>query len=194
MKNQAAAFVVLSAALFTPQVGSAASYSVDKSHTSVVFSISHLGYSFTYGMFKEFGGSFEFDKENPSGAKFDFTIDAASLDTNDAKRDEHLRGPDFFNARQFPRITFQSESVQVETDDQGRTVYQATGPLTMHGVTREVTLPITFLGEGNGPYGNYRAGFVCQTSIDRTEFGMNFMAGPIGKDVAIVFSFEGLRQ
>ncbi|MEO1495895.1 MAG: YceI family protein [Planctomycetota bacterium] len=177
-----------------PSHASAASYAVDGSHTSVVFSISHLGYSYTYGMFRKNSGSFEFDPDNPAACAFNFTVDVASLDTMDPKRDEHLRNADFFNAKQFPQITFRSESVRKTTGEDGKPVYEATGPLTMHGVTKQATLPMTFLGEGPGPYGNYRTGFLCRTSFKRSDFGMNFMVGPIGDNVGVTISFEGIRQ
>lgn len=195
--NVAASLSLLAAiavATATPNHASAASYAVDGSHTSVVFSISHLGYSYTYGMFRKNSGSFEFDPDNPAACQFSFTVDVASLDTMDPKRDEHLRGADFFNAKQFPQITFRSESVQATTGTDGKTVYKATGPLTMHGVTKQVTLPMTFLGEGPGPYGNYRVGFLCATSLKRSDYGMNFMVGPIGDNVGVTISFEGIRE
>jgi polyisoprenoid-binding protein YceI len=184
----------LGLAVLLAPIASAESYKVDPSHTSVVFSISHLGFSYTYGAFKTNAGSFEFTPDNPATCSFEFTVDAASLDSFDAKRDEHLRGPDFFDVKQFPEITFKSTSVTSEVGEDGKTVYNVTGDLTIHGVTKSVTLPMKLLGEGDSPFGDHRVGFVCSTSVDRTEFGMDFMAGPIGKQVAIVMSFEGVRQ
>lgn len=171
-----------------------ANYDVDASHTSTVFSVSHLGYSYTYGMFRKNSGSFEYDAANPESSRFRFVIDVASLDTMDAKRDEHLRGADFFNANQFPEITFESTSVTKSVDERGRDVLNATGTLTLHGVSKEVTLPMVVLGAGPGPYGDQRVGFLCQTRLKRSDFGMEFMAGPIGDEVAVTISFEGIQK
>lgn len=167
----------------------AAEYELDNSHTSLIFGISHFGYSFTYGRFNTLTGEFDFDKDNPTAARFQFQIDTNSVDTNDAKRDDHLRGPDFFDAKQFPKITFQSTSVRPA--DEG---FEMVGDLTMHGVTREVVIPFKHLGEGKGPYGNYRCGFSAQVMVQRGDFGMKAMAPMIGDDVSITFSFEGIQK
>ena len=168
-----------------PLVG-ADTYNVDASHTAVVFSVSHLGFSYTYGRFNKCGGRFVLDGAN---SKFELAIDANSLDTNDLKRDEHLRGADFFNVKQFPSITFQSTKVEQDGDS-----YNITGNLTMHGVSRQVTLPMKKLGEGKGPYGNYRVGFMSQFQIKRSDFGMQSMLPAVGDEVALSVSFEGIRQ
>lgn len=167
----------------------AAQYDLDNSHTSLIFGISHFGYSFTYGRFNTLTGGFDFDKTNPTAASFEFQIDTSSIDTNDAKRDDHLRGPDFFDAKQFPKITFKSTSVRPA--DEG---FEMVGDLTMHGVTREVVIPFKYLGEGNGPYGKYRCGFSAQVMVQRGDFGMKAMAPMIGDDVSITFSFEGIQK
>lgn len=185
-----AAVALLAAAL----PAGAAPYAVDASHTSVVFSISHLGYSYTYGMFRKTGGAFEFDPNNPAACRFDLTLDVTSLDTMDAKRDEHLRSPDFFNANQFPQITFRSESVAKTTSADGKPQFDVTGTLTMHGVAQRVTLPMIYLGGGKGPYGKDRVGFLCQTSVKRTDFGMTNMVPMIGDAVGVTISFEGILQ
>jgi len=171
----------------------AESYAIDAAHTSVIFGISHLGYSYTYGRFNKVSGGYQLDRANPAASQFQLVIDAASIDTNDPKRDEHLRGPDFFNAKQFPVISFQSARIVPKQSDRG-TIYEVTGNLTIHGVTRQVTLPIQKQGEGKGPYGNYRTGFLCQTSLKRSEFGMTNMIPMAGDEVAVTISFEGVRQ
>ncbi len=166
----------------------AETYTVDPSHTSLVFSISHLGYSYTYGRFNELAGQYLLDREMPQNSQFQFQVNVASVDTNDPKRDEHLRSADFFNAEQFPTISFQSGSVM--KTEQG---FDVTGNLTLHGVTREVKLPMILMGEGQGPYGNYRTGLRFQLQIKRSDYGMTGMQGPIGDNVAITVSFEGIR-
>ncbi|CAE7211578.1 unnamed protein product [Symbiodinium sp. CCMP2456] len=172
----------------------AANFEVDPSHTSVVFSVSHLGYSYTYGMFRDVKGTVEFDKASPEACKFRFTIDAASLNTMNEKRDEHLKGADFFNVKQFPQITFESTAVAPAASADGKTLYNVTGKMTMHGVEKEVTLPIELLGEGETPFKDYRAGFMCQTTLKRSDFDMDFMVGPIGDSIGVTVSFEAVKK
>ncbi|SRR6056297_541829 len=174
----------------TPQA-SAADYVLDDQHTSVVFTTSHFGFSYTYGMFGKYAGKFSVDMEDPTAATFQFVIDAASLDTKSEKRDEHLRGPDFFNVKQFPQITFTSRSVTLADD--GRTL-NITGDLQLHGETKSVVLPLTQVGAGKGPYGKDRIGFVGRMTVKRSDFGMGAMAPQIGDNVTLLVSFEGLLQ
>ncbi len=175
--------------LASPLTCHAADYDLDNSHTSLIFGVSHFGYSFTYGRFNTVSGGFSFDKENPTDSNFKFEIQTSSVDTNDAKRDDHLRGPDFFDAKQFPKITFESTSVREAGED-----LEMVGNMTMHGVTKEITIPLKYLGAGKGPYGKYRCGFSAQVMLQRGEFGMKAMAPMIGDDVSITFSFEGLQK
>ena len=181
--------IVVSAMSTGSASGQPAKYALDPSHTSVVFGVSHLGYSFTYGRFNKVDGHFVFDKNSPTNSQFTVTIDAASVDTNDAKRDEHLRNADFFNVRQFPTIEFRSTQV-----DQNRTGLQLVGNMVMHGETKQITIPLQKVGEGKGPYGNYRMGFQTQFNLKRSDFGMRNMIGPVGDDVSIIMSFEGILQ
>ena len=169
----------------TTSVG-ADSYALDPSHTAIVFSVGHLGFSYTYGRFNVANGEFVLDGAN---SKFAFKIDVNSLDTNNEKRDEHLRSAEFFDVANHPAISFQSTLVEETSDG-----YTITGNLTMHGVTRQVRLPIKKLGEGAGPYGKYRVGFMSQFQVKRSDFGVSGMLGPIGDEVALSVSFEGIRQ
>jgi polyisoprenoid-binding protein YceI len=178
---------------FTP-AARADEFTVDNSHTSVIFGVSHLGYSITYGRFNKVSGTFTLDPAGPEASTFQIAIDASSIDTNDAKRDEHLKGPDFFNAGEFPVITFKSTKVAAKRTERG-VVLQVTGDMTMHGQTRPVTVELQKLGEGPGPGGNdFRTGFNCQTKLKRSDFGMTAMVGPVGDEVAITISFEGVRK
>jgi len=163
-------------------------YTLDDQHTSVVFAANHFGYSYTYGMFGKYAGGFSIDMNNPAAGKFQFAIDAASLDTKSAKRDEHLTGPDFFNVKQFPQITFQSTSIVAD----GKKL-NVTGNLTMHGVTKEIVLPLTYLGAGKGPYGKDRIGFYGSFKVNRTEFGINAFVPNVSDEVALTISFEGVK-
>jgi polyisoprenoid-binding protein YceI len=173
---------------------SADQYAVDPSHTSVIFGVSHLGYSFTYGRFNKVSGEFTLDAAKPEAASFSLAIDAASIDTNDAKRDDHLRGPDFLNTGEFPVISFKSNKVTVEKEGDA-TTYVVSGELTMHGETKPVTLNLVKLGEGPGPTGqDFRTGFNCQTKLSRSEWGMTKMVPHIGDEIAVTISFEGVRK
>lgn len=181
--------------LSVSSVSKADTYKLDLSHTSIIFGISHFNYSYTYGRFNRASGSFVWDNANPAASQFQLAIDAGSIDSNDAKRDGHLRNADFFNVKQFPVISFVSTKVDPlqQTAPSGAT-HNVTGNLTMHGVTKEIVLPMKKLGEGPGPYGNYRCGFYCQTTLKRSEYGMTNMIPNIGDEVAITISFEGMRQ
>ncbi len=135
------------------------------------------------------------DHENPSATQFQMTINAESIDTNNDGRDKHLKGPDFFDVATNPAITFQSTTV-VPVNEPKRIVYQVTGNLTMHGVTRQLTLPIELLGEGPGADGKPHAGFVTQFELKRSDFGMSkFLENNmVGDAIGITVSFEGVQQ
>lgn len=164
-------------------------YVVDPSHTSIFFAIEHMGLSYTYGRFNKAEGTFSLDKQDPAKSAFDLKVFADSIDTNDAKRDQHLRGPDFLDVKQFPFITFKSTSITKS----GNT-FHVTGDLTLHGVTKSVTIPFEQMKEGKTPYGKEATGFVSSFEVNRSEFGMTNMVGPIGDKVALTLSFEGLKQ
>jgi polyisoprenoid-binding protein YceI len=163
-------------------------YQLDDQHTSVVFAINHLGYSFCYGMFGKYSGKISFDAKNPAASQFQFVIDAASLDTKSAKRDEHLRGPDFFNVKQFPEITFVSKSVEVKDN-----IMNVSGTLTLHGVSKPIVLPLTHMGAGPGPDQKQHVGFAGKLVIKRSEFDMKTYLPNIGDDVTLLISFEGVK-
>jgi polyisoprenoid-binding protein YceI len=164
------------------------SYQLDDQHTSVVFAINHLGYSYCYGMFGKYSGKFEYDAKNPTKASFQFTIDAASLDTKSVKRDEHLRGPDFFNVKQFPDIKFVSKKIAIDG-----TGLNVTGDLTVHGVTKEIVLPLVYMGAGPAPDNKQHLGFMGKTTIKRSDFDMKAYLPHVGDDVSLMLSFEGIR-
>jgi polyisoprenoid-binding protein YceI len=177
-----------------PRAARADNYQLDASHTSIIFGISHLGLSLTYGRFNEMSGAYTLDAADPAASKFEFAIKADSVDTNNAQRDNHLKSADFLNAGEFPVISFTSTKVAVAEED-GKTVYEVTGDMTMHGVTKEVTLKLVKLGEGPGPGGRgYRSGFLCDTHLLRSDFGMTGGIPDIGDEVAITISFEGVRD
>lgn len=180
------ALTLLTALLTLPGVVLADNYKLDETHMSFYFKVSHLGFSDTFGRFNKASGSFTVAGEN---SKFDIVIDAASVDTGLEKRDEHLRNPDFFNTKQFPKITFKSTAVSISGD-----TYTVTGDMTMHGVTKPVTFELAKHAEGEGPGGGYRTGFSTTAVIKRSDFGMTYGLPAVGDEVTLMISFEGIRQ
>lgn len=174
---------------------SAQVYVIDPEHTSVVFSCGHGSLSYTYGMFSKAQGDYVLDKTNPANCRFRFSIDANSLTTNNQERDTHLKSPDFFNTREFPTITFVSTRCAQANHPQGGVAYNVTGNLTMHGVTREITVPVQMLGEGVGVSGkDQRTGFFAHTELKRSDFGMGNLLNIVGDAVGATISFEGVLQ
>ncbi len=172
--------------LALPALALADNYKLDEAHMGFYFKINHLGFSETMGRFNKAQGTFTLDADKSS---FDFTIDAASIDTGVEKRDDHLRSPDFFNVKQFPKLTFKSTGVTVSDD-----TYSVAGDLTIHGVTRPITFQLQKIGEGDGPGGSYRSGFSTTHVIRRSDFGMDKMLPAVGDEVTMMISFEGIRQ
>jgi polyisoprenoid-binding protein YceI len=155
-------------ALASPALA-ADTYTFDKAHTTVGFQVRHV-VTMLGGKFQDFSGTIQVDRAKPESSSVEFTIQAASISTNDAKRDEHLKSPDFFDVAKYPTLAFKSTSVKPAGND----AYQVTGELTMHGVTKTITLPVTFLGEGKDPWGNEKMGFDISTTLDRQDYGVSW--------------------
>jgi polyisoprenoid-binding protein YceI len=164
-------------------------YALDAMHSGVTFKISHLGLSWVYGRFNDFSGSFTINPEDPAKCTFSLAIKAESIDTNNQKRDEHLRSPDFFNVKQFPSLTFESKTVKAAKDG-----YEVTGDLTLHGVTKPVTFLLVGGRKAEFPKGVQRTGFSTDLIIKRADFGMDKGLEAIGNEVNISISFEGTRK
>ena len=161
-------------------------FEVDNGHTSIVFSHDHLGVSNLYGVFTEASGTFEVKDGAPD--KIVLEIKADSVDTRSEKRDDHLKGPDFLDAGQFPVISFTSSKVTPKGDD-----YEVTGTLSLHGVEKEITVTVQKIGEGADPWGGYRAGYETTFTVPRTEYGMTYMSDG-ASDVKIIAAVEGIRK
>jgi polyisoprenoid-binding protein YceI len=164
-------------------------FKIDPVHSSIVFSIKHLGVTDFYGRFNDVSGQVVFDKADPAKSSVELTIPVESIDTHFAKRDQHLKSPDFFNAKQFPAIVFKSKSVEGSGEN-----YKVTGDLNLHGVTKPLTLEIKRGPDGKGPEGEIRGGGETQFAIKRSDFGMNFMQGALGDEVTVFLSLEGVKQ
>ena len=191
MLKNALAALVLGSALIGGQA-MAADYAIDKQgqHAFVNFKISHLGYSWLYGTFKDFDGTFSFDAANPEASKVNVTLKTASVDTNHAERDKHIRSADFLNASKHATATFESTSVK----STGEGTADVTGNLTLNGVTKPVVIAAMFIGEGKDPWGGYRAGFEGSTTLTLKDFDISMDLGPASQTVELIISVEGIRQ
>lgn len=167
-------------------------FAADTVHSNVMFMIKHAGVSNFYGRFNNFSGEFNLDPKNPSESHFNAEIEIDSVDTGNANRDGHLKGPDFFNVRQFPKATFKSTSVSA-TSDAG--FYELRGEFTLHGVTRPVTAEVEDLGTSSFS-GKAVHAFEAVFTINRSEFGITqyLDSGTLGDEVTIVVAVEGVKQ
>lgn len=170
-------------------------YAIDKDHSETSFLVQHM-MGKVRGVFTDFGGTIAFDKANPAASSVQFTVKAASVDTNNDKRDEHLRSADFFDVATYPEITFRSSKITPK----GGNAYDVAGTLTIRGVSKAVTLPVTYLGEGKDPWGNVKASFATALTINRKDYNVVWNkaldAGGflLGDDVAISINLEAGRQ
>jgi polyisoprenoid-binding protein YceI len=147
----------------------AGTYSIDPVHSRVGFAVRHLGIATVRGHFGSFEGSFEIGDELDS-AKVYGSVEAASVDTQEQQRDDHLRSADFFDVERFPRIEFESKEIRPLGEDS----FEIVGDLTMHGVTREISLSAEILGTESDPWGNERVGVEARGELNRKDYGMTF--------------------
>jgi polyisoprenoid-binding protein YceI len=170
-------------------------YTIDKDHSEATFQVRHL-VSKVSGKFDDFNGSINLDPKNPAGSSVEFRIKAASINTGVTDRDQHLRTPDFFDAAKYPEITFKSTSIKPSGK---KDVYNVTGNLTMRGVTKQITLPVAFLGFIRDPWGNDKAGFSLTTTVNRKDYGINWNKALdnggvlLGDDVDISINLEAQK-
>lgn len=170
----------------------AESFNVDNTHSTVFFRIKHMGVSYVYVRFNEVTGSFTIDDADAGKSSFNIEIKTASIDSGASNRDRHLKGPDFFDVKQFPVATFKSESVKKLGTDR----YEVSGQFTLHGVTRPLKAEVHHVGTGTGQRGGTISGFESTFTIKRSEFDMNFMIGPdkLSDEVRITISIEGFHR
>lgn len=170
----------------------AADYVIDTegAHASIQFRISHLGFSWLKGRFNDFTGTFNYDAENPEAAAIDVDIDPATIDSNHAERDQHLRSADFLDVETYPEAGFQSTAYSPNGD--GTATLE--GELTLRGVTRPVTIDVEKIGEGEDPWGGYRVGFTGETQFQLKDFGIDYDLGPAAETVYLTLEVEGIRQ
>jgi polyisoprenoid-binding protein YceI len=180
----------------SPAFAATETYVVDKTHSDAIFTIRHLMSRVT-GRFDDVSGTINVDRAKPENSTVEFTIQTASIDTNDEGRDKHLRSPDFFDVEKSPQITFKSTSMKAT----GKDTYDVTGQFTLRGVTKEITLPVTVLGEMKDGRGTPKIGFETTTTINRKDYGVAWNraldAGGyvLADDVKITITLEaGLKK
>ncbi|MCC6160009.1 MAG: YceI family protein [Deltaproteobacteria bacterium] len=178
--------------ILVPAIASAQSFAIDPAHTTVGFSAKHFGVSNVAGAFSDVTGSLEWDGKNLETAKTEIKIAAKSVDTRNAKRDDHLRNADFFEAAKFPSIAFKSKSVKLT----GQNTATVVGDLTIKAITKEVTLDVTFNGTVDDPWGNERAGFSATGKLNRHDWGVTAPGATdkaIGDEIKITIETEFTR-
>jgi polyisoprenoid-binding protein YceI len=173
MHRWLAGLVAVATGLGIAGAAEAATWKVDQAHTTVGFSVKHL-FTRVQGRFDEFEGTIDFSPENPKAAKVSGTIQAASINTNNAKRDKHLRSDDFFDVEKYPTLSFESTGVPEVEEDGGASAGVVEGNLTIHGVTKSVVIEVAYIGQGADPWGNVRAGFTAELEINRKDYGLNW--------------------
>jgi polyisoprenoid-binding protein YceI len=194
-KQGFAALALVATMIFGTGMVLAADYEVDAAHSAVGFQVKHLTISKVNGSFGEVAGTFVFTEGEPDSWQAEATVQLASVDTGNQKRDDHLRGEDFFNVAEFPVMTFKSTGVKMDNDSEGK----MTGDLTMHGVTHSVTLDLEYNGSVKDPWGNERAGFSLTGKLNRKDWGLTYNAAlesgglVIGETVKISLDVEGIK-
>ncbi len=194
MKNTLAFAAI--AALASASLAGAATYDIDASHSRASFKVRHLMISNVRGDFSGIKGSIEFDAAKPAAAKIEAVIDVNTINTAEPKRDAHLKSPDFFDTAKYPTMSFKSKSV-VKT---GANKFNATGDLTMHGVTRQVVLAVETTPDVKDPWGNVRMGASATTKINRKDFGLAWNQAletggvAVGEEVEISLDVELVKK
>ena len=190
--------LALAAALLTSTSVFAAqeTFTSDKSHSEASFKVRHL-MSSVRGHFNDYDAVINVDRANLAKSTVEFKINANSIDTGHGDRDKHLNSEDFFFTEKYPTITFKSTAI---AKTKKKDVYNVTGDFTMRGVTRRLTLPVTFLGFGKDPWGNERAGFELETKLNRKDFGINWNKALdnggvlLSEDVVVNISLETIKK
>ena len=189
--------VIISFAASYSALAQSGEYIIDSSHSQVIFKVKHLAISTVTGHFDQFEGSYKLDSDNMSDSNVEATIVASSINTNDQKRDKHLRSDEFLDVEKFPSIAFKSKEI-IKGDGNN---FQIVGDLTIHGVTKEVTLDATYEGHvGSDPWGKERTAFIANGKINRKDFGMTWNkaleAGGlvVGDEVRMTLEVEGIRK
>ncbi len=159
-------------------------------HAQIDVAVKHLGISYSKGRFNKFEGTFSYDKAKPNESKVSVTIDTTSYDSNHAKRDKHVQGPDFLDVSKFPQATFNSTKIT----DKGDNMLSVTGDFNLHGQTKSITFDAKKLGEGNDPWGGYRAGFEGKAALKFSDYGIDAKKVIGVDDFNVDFFIEGVKK
>jgi len=188
-------FALAALLALAPAVHAADTWTIDKVHSHASFQVRHFVTN-VRGHFADFSGTIVTDSAKPESSSVEFKIVTASIDTDVADRDKHLRSADFFDAEKFPEISFKSSSIKAT----GKDTYTVTGTFTMRGVSKQVSLPVTFLGGVKDPWGNQRAGFETSTTLNRKDYGMNWNKAldqggfVLGDEVKVAINIEAIQK
>lgn len=185
-----AAVLIFAFGLAARPAPAADQFALDPVHSSLLFKVKHLGVSYSYGRFNAPTGTIVWDSADPTKSTFQISAKVESLDTGNAKRDGHLKSPDFFDGKQFPTIGFKSTAVKPLADNK----YEVTGDLTIRGTTRPITVVLEHVGTASGPQGGTKTGFDGQFTINRQDFGVAYMPQGIGNDVTIFVALEADKR
>lgn len=179
----------LVATLGTSQSLLAEEYDIDPAHSFVQFTISHLGIGVVNGRFNDLKGAFSYDEADPAAAKIRIEAAASSIDSNWAVRDKHIRSKDFLEVDTYPTIVFESTGFKPEGNNG-----VVTGKLTLHGVTQEISVPVTQIGAGKDPWGGFRRAFEGSFDLLRSDYGINYDLGPKAASMKVDVFIEGIRK
>ncbi|MDE0555869.1 MAG: YceI family protein [Candidatus Poribacteria bacterium] len=177
----------------TQLADAADTYEIDTAHSMILFRAKHNGITYNYGRFNEFTGKITMDETDISKSMVEFEVKTASVDTANEKRDQHLRSPDFFSAKQFPVITF--KSTKVNTKEGEEDMLEVTGDLEVLGVKKSITVDVAITGKGKGRQGESLIGFESVFTINRSEFGMTYgVGGPVSDDIRLIVTIEAKQK
>jgi polyisoprenoid-binding protein YceI len=184
-------FAFVSALLLVlSQSARADSYKIDPDHATALFASQHFGAGYVWGRFDKVSGAFTLDDSDPTKDTFQISIDVASLDTNVAARDTHLKSADFFNAAQYTTIDFKSTSVKKIGDK----ALEVTGDLTVHGVTKSIKINVALTGTNNDPQGKTRSGLETLFTLKRSDYGMDKLPTVAGDEIRLISDVEGIKN
>ena len=182
----------------TNATAQATTWTIDKAHSQIEFGVKHMMFTTVKGHFRDFDSVIRLDEANPNDSSVEVTIDAASIDTAAADRDNHLRSADFFDVENHGKLTFRSTRIEGASFKEGEefTVY---GDLTIRGTTREVALKATYEGRGKDPWGQEKAAFTAEGKIDRHDFGLTWNQALetggvlVGRDIKLSINAQFVR-
>lgn len=192
MPRQLPLLILALITLLGSRPATASDYLIDSkdAHAFIQFKISHLGFSWLLGRFDDFSGSFSYDEDDPASASAEVVIDTASVDTNHAERDKHLREKDYLDVADYPQARFVSTGYEPLGGGKGR----LRGNFTLRGVTHPIVIEVNAVGSGSDPWGGYRRGFEGTTRLTLADYGITAFLGAAAKEVQIYLSIEGIRQ